>query len=142
MTSLTFDTDTLGYMRVLEDTTGVRPVDCLVAEGKIVFLVPSKDLRRAIGAKGERAQQLKSAMKREIQVIAFSEDAEELILNIFFPYSPVGVTLTAHPGGGRHATVQVSEGWKARAIGKEGKQLKIARAVLVRHSDVVSVSVA
>jgi transcription antitermination factor NusA-like protein len=38
--------------------------------------------------------------------------------------------------------VTVDPAWKARAIGKQGKQLKIARAILLRHTDIVSVSVA
>ena len=45
-------------------------------------------------------------------------------------------------GKGRHATVTVDPAWKARAIGKAGKNLKIARAILLRHTDIVSVSVA
>jgi N utilization substance protein A len=142
VTTLTFDTETLGYMRVFEDATGVRPVDCIVAEGKIVILIDAKYVRLALGPHGEKAVMLKERMHREIQVVADSSDAEKLVLNVFYPFSPVGVTLTPHPGGGRHATVQVAEGWKARAIGKEGKHLKIARALLSRHSDIVSVSVA
>ncbi len=142
MTTLSFDTDTLGYMRVFEDATGVRPIDCIVAEGKIVLLIEPKDVRRALGPRGEKAVMLKERMHREIQVVANAAEAEKLVMNIFYPFSPVGVTLTAHPGGGRHATVQVEDGWKARAIGKEGKHLKIARALLARHSDIVSVSVA
>ena len=47
----------------------------------------------------------------------------------------------APKGKGRHASVTVDPAWKARAIGKAGKNLKIARAVLMRHSDIVSVNV-
>jgi N utilization substance protein A len=38
--------------------------------------------------------------------------------------------------------VTVDPVWKARAIGKAGKNLKLARAILMRHTDILSVSVA
>ena len=63
--------------------------------------------------------------------------SEHLLLVI----SPVRVDLVAK-GKGRHATVTVDPAWKARAIGKAGKNLKVARAILLRHTDIVSVNVA
>ncbi len=50
--------------------------------------------------------------------------------NVFYWYSPKQVEL-APKGKGRHATVTVDPAWKARAIGKAGKNLKVARAILV-----------
>ena len=80
-------------------------------------------------------------LKKEIQVVEWAEDPETLVKNIFYWYSPKKVEL-GPKGKGRHATVTVDPAWKARAIGKAGKNLKVARSILLRHSDIVSVSVA
>jgi N utilization substance protein A len=141
MSELTFDNVTLGYMSVFSEETGIQPKDCIVAEGKVVFLVMPGEIKRVVGPHGELIEKLKARLKREIQVVEYSGDAEKLTMNVFYPFSPEKVAFEPR-GKGRHATVTVAEGWKARAIGKAGRNLKIARALLARHSDVVSVNVA
>jgi N utilization substance protein A len=141
MSELTFDNVTLGLMQIFAEETGVQAKDCIVAEGKVVFLVMPGEVRKVVGAHGERIDNLKARLKREIQVVEFSKDTQKLIMNVFYPFSPENVVFEPR-GKGRHATVTVAEGWKARAIGKAGRNLKIARALISRHSDVVSVNVA
>jgi N utilization substance protein A len=141
MTEVSYDTETLGYLRLFEERTGARVKDCFGAEDKLVFLVQPGDVHRAVGPGGVLVDRLKGMLKKEIQVVEWSDDAETLVKNIFYWYSPKRVDF-GPKGKGRHATVTVDPAWKARAIGKAGKNLKIARAILLRHSDVVSVSVA
>lgn len=141
MAEITLDNETLGFIRLFEEATEARVRDCLSVEDKIVFLVEPKDLPKAVGPAGVRIERLKSLVKKELMVVAFAEDPEALAMNIFFAYHPRSVAFSAK-GTGRHVTVTVDPTWKARAIGKQGKNLKIARAILLRHSDVVSVSVA
>ncbi|MFZ3355778.1 MAG: NusA-like transcription termination signal-binding factor [Thermoplasmata archaeon] len=141
MTEIAFDTESLGYIRLFEERTGARVKDCLEAEDKLVFLVLPGEIPKAVGPGGVLVDRLKGLLHKEIQVIEYSDDPESLARNIFFAFNPRKVELTPK-GKGRHATVTVDPAWKARAIGKAGKNLKIARAVLMRHSDIVSVSVA
>ena len=141
MTEISFDTEALGYIRLFEERTGARVKDCLEAEEKLVFLVEPGDIHKAVGPGGVLVDRLKGMLKKEIQVVEFSDDPEGLARNIFYWYNPKRVDF-APKGKGRHVTVTVDPAWKARAIGKAGKNLKVARAILLRHSDVVSVSVA
>ena len=141
MPEVTFDTETLGYIRLFEERTGARVKDCFEAEDKLVILVHPGDVHKAVGPGGVLVDRLKGMLKKEIQVVEWSDDAETLVKNIFYWYSPKQVDF-GPKGKGRHATVTVDPAWKARAIGKAGKNLKVARAILLRHSDVVSVSVA
>ncbi len=141
MPELAFDTETLGYIRLFEERTGARVKDCLEAEEKVVYLVEPGDIPKAVGPGGVIVDRLKGLMKKELQVVEFSDDPETLVRNIFYWYSPKEVAF-APKGRGRHATVTVDPAWKARAIGKAGKNLKVARAILLRHTDIVSVSVA
>ena len=140
MTEVAFDNETLGYIRLFEERTGARVKDCLAAEDKLVYLVQPGEIHKAVGPGGVLVDRLKGMMKKEIQVVEWADDPERLVLNIFYWYSPKRVDL-APKGRGRHATVTVDPVWKARAIGKAGKNLKVARAILLRHTDIVSVSV-
>lgn len=141
MPEIAFDTETLGYIRLFEERTGARVKDCLEAEDKLVFLVYPGEIHKAVGPSGAVVDRLKEMLKKEIQVIEYSDEPEQLAKNIFYAYEVQSVAL-APKGKGRHASITVDPAWKARAIGKGGKNLKIARAILVRHSDIHSVSVA
>ncbi|MCI4337002.1 MAG: NusA-like transcription termination signal-binding factor [Thermoplasmata archaeon] len=141
MPEIVFDTETIGYIRMFEERTGARVKDCLEAEDKLIFLVEVGDIPKAVGPAGTLVERLKGMLKKEIMVVEYSDDVETLVKNVFFAYSPKSVTFQPK-GKGRHASVTVDPAWKARAIGKAGKNLKIARAILLRHSDVVSVNVA
>lgn len=141
MAEIAFDTETLGYIRLFEERTGARVKDCLEAEDKLVYLVAPGDIHKAVGPGGVLVDRLKGLMKKEIQVVEWADEPDALLRNIFYWYSPKKVDFAAK-GSGRHATVTVDPAWKARAIGKQGKNLKVARAILLRHTDIVSVSVA
>jgi N utilization substance protein A len=141
MAEIALDTETLGYIRLFEERTGARVKDCLEAEDRLVYLVYPGEIPKAVGPGGVLVDRLKGLMHKEIQVIEYSDDPETLVRNIFYWYSPRQVDLVPK-GKGRHATVTVDPAWKARAIGKQGKNLKVARAVLLRHTDIVSVNVA
>jgi transcription termination/antitermination protein NusA len=141
MPEVSFDTETLGYIRIFEERTGARVKDCFESEDKLVVLVAPGDVHKAVGPGGVLVDRLKGMLKKEIQVVEYADDPETLVRNIFYWYSPKQVDF-GPKGSGRHATVTVDPAWKARAIGKAGKNLKIARAILLRHSDIVSVSVA
>jgi transcription termination/antitermination protein NusA len=135
------DTQALGYIRVFEEKTGAQVKDCLEAEDRVVFLVAPGDILKAVGPGGVVVDRLKDAMHREIQVVEYSDDAATLARNIFYFFSPRDVAV-APKGRGLHVTVTVDPAWKARAIGKAGKNLKVARAILLRHTNIHSVSVA
>jgi transcription termination/antitermination protein NusA len=141
MPDITLDTETIAYIRLFEERTGAAVKDCLEAEDKLVFLVAPGEIHKAVGPGGVLIDRLKGLLHKEIVAVEYSDDPETLVKNIFFFYSPRKVEF-APKGQGRHASVTVDPAWKARAIGKAGKNLKIARAILMRHTDIVSVSVA
>lgn len=141
MPDITFDTEQLGYMRAFEDLTRAKVMDCLEAEDKLIYVIHPEDLRKAVGSHGHTVERLKQLFHREIQVVVWDDDTAKFVQNLFFPYNPQKVEFSPK-GAGRHATVVVDPKFKARAIGKGGKNLKVARAILMRHSDVVSVNIA
>ena len=66
---------------------------------------------------------------------------EKFIRNVFYNYNVQNVVIE-NRGNIVHATVTVDPKVKGRAIGKNGRNLKIARDIVNRHHNVQSISVA
>ena len=86
MPDVTFDTETLGYIRLFEERTGARVKDCFEVEDKLVFLVYPGEVHKAVGPGGVLVDRLKGMLKKEIQVVEYSDDPETLVMNIFYWY--------------------------------------------------------
>jgi N utilization substance protein A len=110
-------------------------------EEKLVYVVDPGQANRAVGKAGENVIKLKNTTGKNIQVVEFSDDAETFIKNVFYNYGPEKVEIETR-GNIVHATVTVDPAVKGRAIGKNGKNLKIARDLVNRHHNVQSISVA
>ena len=70
----------------------------------------------------------------------YSEDPEQFVKNVFHIYAPQKVVIEQR-GNITHATVTVDPKLKGRAIGKAGKNLRIARDIVNRHHEIQSISV-
>jgi N utilization substance protein A len=141
MGDITFTEDTLRYITLFEKITGTQVKDCMETEEKLVFVVEKGQGSRAVGKKGENVIRLKNLTGKNIHVIEYSEDPETFIKNVFHTYSVQSVTIEDR-GNIIHATVTVDPKLKGKAIGKNGKNLRIARDVVNRHHNVQSISVA
>ena len=141
MTEIAFDTETLGYIRLFEERTG-RARQGLPRGGGQARLrgPPGRDPQ----GRGTRAASWSTGSRGSSRRRSWSSSPPTTrrpsSRTSSTPTRPKTVDL-APKGKGRHASVTVDPAWKARAIGKAGKNLKIARAVLMRHSDIVSVNV-
>jgi N utilization substance protein A len=135
MGDITFTEDTLRYITLFEKVTGTQVKDCMETEEKLVFVVEKGQGSRAVGKKGENVIRLKNLTGKNIHVI------ETFIKNVFHTYSVQSVAIEDR-GNIIHATVTVDPKLKGKAIGKNGKNLRIARDVVSRHHNVQSISVA
>jgi len=141
MEDITFNEKTLRYISVFEKITDVEVVDCIDIPEKVIFIVEKGSIQKAIGKGGKNVTKISDAIDRNVHVIEYSEDEEELLKNIFYSYDVKDVEIE-DKNGVKHGTVEVAQENKARAIGKEGRNLSIARKIMMRHSDISSVSVA
>ena len=94
----------------------------------------------AVGKKGEHVIMLKEKTGKNIQVVEYSENQEQFVMNVFHIYGPQKVEIEQR-GNITHATVTVDPKLKGRAIGKAGKNLRIARDIVNRHHEIQSISV-
>ena len=131
---------TLGYISLFTKVTNSNAVDCMDVDDKLVFVVEKGQGNIAVGKKGEHVIKLKDLTGKNIQVVEYSEDPEQFVMNVFHIYSPQKVVIEQR-GNITHATVTVDPKLKGRAIGKAGKNLRIARDIVNRHHEIQSLSV-
>ena len=142
MAEITFNEETMQYVSLFQDLTRTSVVDCLDAPDRLIFVVKEGDIARAIGKGGENAQTLRRRMNKEIHVVEYSDDPKTFVANVFRSYDVKKVDLETRDNGVVHATVTVDPGKKGRAIGREGKNLRVFRDLIARHHPIQSVSVA
>jgi N utilization substance protein A len=141
MADITFTEDTLRYISLFESITRTHVRDCMEAEDKLVFVVEPGEANRAVGKGGENVIRLKNTTGKNIQVIEYSDEPEAFIRNVFYNYNVQSVVIE-NRGNIIHATVTVDPAVKGRAIGKNGRNLRIARDIVSRHHNVQSINIA
>jgi N utilization substance protein A len=141
MAEVTFDEQTMRYVGLFQDTTRTTVVDCIDAGDRLIFVVKEGDIGKAIGKGGEHVAKLKRLMNKDIHVVEYSDVPEKFIANVFRNYDVRKVDIELR-GDVTHATVTVDGAKKGRAIGKEGRNLRVSRDLIARHHPVQSVSIA
>jgi N utilization substance protein A len=131
----------LRALQLFERVTHARAIDFVQLDDRIVFVVESGQLRRALGPEARSLNKLKELFEKPVDIVEFSDDPAKFLKNIFHQYEVSEVTL-GEKGGRKHATVSVKPDEKGRAIGKGGRNLKVAQMLASRHTDIQSVSVA
>ena len=140
MTNITLDGNALRYISVFERVTKTVVKDCIETPDKLVFIVATGHIGAAIGKKGENIKRLYELFKKNLDVIEYSDDPEKFLRNIFHNYKIKGVIIEKR-GNKIHATVSVESKDKGKIIGKDGRNLKLARDILSRHHDIESLSI-
>jgi N utilization substance protein A len=132
--------DTLRSIALFGSVTKANAIDCMDVDDKLVFVVEKGQGNIAVGKKGEHVIKLKDLTGKNIQVVEYSEDPEQFVMNVFHIYNPQKVVIEQR-GNITHATITVDPKLKGRAIGKAGKNLRIARDIVNRHHEIQSLSV-
>ncbi len=141
MAEIVFDEQTIKYVALFQDTTRTTVVDCVDAGDKLIFVVKEGEIGKAIGKKGENISKLKRLMNKDIHVVEYSDQPDKFVANVFRNYDVKNVQIEQR-GEIAHATVTVDSSKKGRAIGKEGRNLRMSRDLIARHHAIQSVSVA
>ncbi len=141
MTSITFTEETLRQISLFQDLTGANAIDCLDSEDKVIIVVKEGHIGKAVGKKGEKVYRLRKLLRKDVQVVEHSPDPVVFLTNVFRNYGVRDVAMQ-EKNGKPHAVVSVDPARKGRAIGRQGKNLRLARDLVNRHHDVESVVIA
>lgn len=137
------DSDTLQLISLFERMTRARVKDCIPVEdnNKVIFVVEKGSLRNAIGKKGDNIRKVRDMIKKVVDVIEYSSTPERFVKNIFHNFKVLEVKVE-NGASGPTAYVKIDPKDKGRAIGKEGRNLKLARKILARHhKDITNIMV-
>ena len=137
MAAITFNDQTLRYMTLFENITNTQIKDCLEVGDTLYFVVNSGQLQMAIGRSGAKIKRLRNMMHKNIKIIEYSPDIETFIRNIFHEFPIKDVTIEKSTGNKKKiAYVSVNLRDKGKIIGRDSKNLKIARELINRHEKI------
>lgn len=131
--------DELRYMALFESLTGASVRDCLVKNNRITFVVKKGEIGLAIGKGGNKIKRAKQVMGKEVEVVEYSEDPEEFVKNVLSPARVKEVKIIER-GGNKVAAVRVEEIDRGIAVGKNGRNIHRARALVQRHHGIQDIS--
>jgi N utilization substance protein A len=80
-----FDTDTLQLIGHFEKLTGVRVKDFYDHNDRLVFIIETGGLLRALGKDGANVKKLNQQLNRRIKVAEFNPDLKLFIRNLIHP---------------------------------------------------------
>ena len=143
MPNIVLTPEELRYMQTFSLLTGVAPIDCIVDNkfNRVIFLVKPEDVSKAIGRRGMIVKKLRELLKKDVEVVAYSDNIEQMVKNALAPAEVISVRVSKRPNGTKVAYVKVDPSKKGFAIGKGGRNVARARLILKRHFDVDSLVV-
>ncbi|MDD4127883.1 MAG: NusA-like transcription termination signal-binding factor [Methanomicrobium sp.] len=143
MGEIVLNEQSLQLMKQFEDITGAGSRDCIVDErnDRLIFVINPGDMGRAIGKQGASIKKASEDLGKKIEVVEFSNDAEQFIKNCFLPARVVSVQIEENEEGEYIANVDVEEEDRGIAIGKGGKNIFKANKLAERQHDIVNVQI-
>jgi N utilization substance protein A len=127
--------DEIQFMRLFEGVTGAVAKDVVVDEksNRVIFVIKAGDIGLAIGKRGSNVKRVEDALRREVEIVEYSESAEDFVKNTLAPARIKAVKVTEKKEGHRAAIVTVEPKDRGLAIGKDGKNVARARLLVNRH---------
>ena len=143
MPEIKLTAEEMRYIALFQDLTRASVKDCIVDENenRIIFLIKPGDMGLAIGRNGINIKRLKRLIGRNIEVVEWADNIEQLAKNALAPARVLNVKVLTTPSGKKKVLVTVDPQDKGVAIGKAGRNVARARMILKRYFDIDSVIV-
>ena len=140
MPEFTLTEDCMRLISEFESLTGAGSRDCVIDErnSRIIFVVNPGEMGLAIGKKGSSIKKASDVMGKRIEVVEYSDNAEQFVKNCFLPAQVLDVEFEDSERG-LVAHVEVKEEDRGIAIGKEGKNIFKAKKLSMRQHDIQDV---
>ncbi len=129
------------YITLLEGITGTTVIDCVIDEerGRVIYLVKPGEVGLAVGRNGVNVKSLRRLLKKDVEIVEYADDLEQLIRNSLFPARVDSVRLKKTSDGRKIVVVRVHPDDKGLAIGRGGRNIARARLLAKRYFDVDNV---
>ncbi len=135
MSEIKLSTEGLRYITLFEDLTKATVKDCIIDEGRIIYVIKEGDMGAAIGRNGDHINRVKKAVDKHIDLVEYSDEPAAFIKNAFSPVMVRSINIVDR-NNKRLAYVEVSNKDKGLAIGRNGKNIEKVKLVAKRHHDI------
>jgi N utilization substance protein A len=135
LSEIKLSTEGLRYITLFEDLTKATVKDCIIDEGRIIYVIKEGDMGAAIGRNGDHINRVKKAVDKHIDLVEYSDEPAAFIKNAFSPVMVRSVNIVDR-NSKRLAYVEVSNKDKGLAIGRNGKNIEKVKLVAKRHHDI------
>ncbi|MFP3156690.1 MAG: NusA-like transcription termination signal-binding factor [Caldivirga sp.] len=133
----------LRYAALFESITGITPRDAIYDPefNRVIFIVDKNFAPLAVGKGGINVKKLKNLLGKDVEIVEYGDDPEELLKNALYPAKVLNVSINKLPNDGKIAVVRVKEEEKGIALGKYHKNLKRAILLAKRYFDIDNVKI-
>lgn len=141
--TITFSDEARQAIALAEEIAQVTVRDCLIDDehDRIVFVVKAGEIAKAIGNGGETVERIEEKLGSDVTVVEDAPTPEAFAANALEPAAVSGVTIE-ETDQGTVAFADVDDRDTGAAIGKDGRNIELARDLMARHFDVDDVQLA
>ena len=134
-------TDQIKLMSLFQNVTGATARDCIEDErqDRVIFVVNQGKMGLAIGKGGATIRNLQNVVKRNVELVEYSEDPAEFLKNMLNHKLISEVKINKRLDGSLQAIVLVDAKKKGIVVGREGRNAEKARLLAKRYFQISSV---
>jgi len=126
------------YMAIAEGFTRAPIIDCIERNNRITFIVAKGKLGKAVGKEARNIRRLEKIFKKEVRFVEYDDDKRQFIVNLFKPFKLDKVVVNEEEN---RVSVVVNMRDKGKAIGKDGRNIKILREIAKRAHGIQEIKV-
>jgi len=139
--SIKLTTDQMRLMSLFQNVTGATARDCVEDEkqDRVIFVVNAGKMGLAIGKGGSHIKTLQNLVKRNVELVEYSDDPAVFLKNMLNSKLVSEVKLNKRADGTTQAIVIVDPRKKGIVVGREGRNAEKARLLAKRYFEISSV---
>ena len=139
--SIKLTTDQLRMMSLFQSVTGATARDCVEDEkqNRVIFVVNEGKMGLAIGKGGSHIKNLQNIVKRNVELVEYSDDPIKFLKNMLNPKLILEIKMNKRADGTLQAIVIVDPKKKGIVVGREGRNAEKARLLAKRYFEITSV---
>lgn len=131
--AITLSDQARSYLALFEDVTGATAHDCVIDEAadRVVFVVATGEMATAIGPDGRTVARVEERLGTAVELVEDAPTAAGFVANALAPAAVYNVTMSENED--TVAYVEVAEEDTGVAIGRDGRNIEMARQLANRH---------
>ena len=134
-------TDQMRLISLFQNVTGASARDCVEDEkqNRVIFVVKEGKMGLAIGKGGAHIRNLQNIVKKNVELVEYSDDPVTFLKNMLNAKLVTDVKLNKRLDGTTQAIVLVDAKKKGIVVGREGRNAEKARLLAKRYFEITSV---